>query len=79
MRDLYRDLSPAQREALLGFCRQVMADTVSHVLGILDGSSYVPGRPLFTLNSDDGQRLDGDLQDLFLEAAETKPDIGRPS
>jgi hypothetical protein len=69
---LYADLDPAGRETLLRIVRQVMVDTLSNVLGLLDGVTALEqqdGELALTLS---GQRLDGTLQDQFLELEEER-------
>lgn len=69
---LYRSLSYADRTILFEIMRQVRIDTVSELFGILDGVSTLEGpREDFVLTSQsDNQKLNGNLQDLFLEAEE---------
>ena len=68
---LFSSLSEDEREVFFEVVRQVAVDTISHVLGILDGSSTFEGKDdEFTLTYGHDQRLDGDLQDLFLEEDE---------
>ena len=52
--------------------RQVTVDTVANLFAILDGVSSLEGPPEdFVLASkSDNKILNGDLQDLFLEAEE---------
>jgi len=52
-----------------------MVDTVSNLFGIIDGTSLLETyREEFSLTyGKDTTRLNGDLQDLFLEAEETEP------
>lgn len=70
---LYQSLGQSDRAVFLEIMRQVMVDTVSSVFGILDGVVSLDGtqRPEFVLisGSEDG-KLNGDLQELFLEAEE---------
>jgi hypothetical protein len=64
-------MDPAQRGALDVLVKQVVVDTVSTILGILDGPTVLPRfRGPFTLTYESGAKLNGDLQDLFLEATE---------
>lgn len=76
---LYRSLPRGQRKVILDIMRQVQIDTVSHVFGILDGSTGLDGRARdFELTAKARKRkvrLDGDLQDLFLALEEER---GRP-
>jgi len=72
--DLYRSLSPAQRKVILEIMRQVEIDTVSEIFGILDGTNAINGKvedfELIHKTSKASVRLNGDLQDLFLEKTE---------
>jgi hypothetical protein len=73
--DLYRSLPRRQKRVMLDIMRQVEVDTLSHVFGILDGSSQLGGRfqdfELFHRGRRGARtRLDGDLQDLFLNKTE---------
>jgi hypothetical protein len=69
---LHRSLRDADRAVLFEIMRQVRVDTVSELLGILDGSSALEGpREDFVLTSQpDDRKLNGNLQDLFLEVEE---------
>ena len=69
---LHGSLSEADRVVLFEIMRQVRVDTVSEIFGILDGSSPLDGpRENFVLVSQsDNRKLNGNLQDLFLEAEE---------
>jgi hypothetical protein len=63
---LFSELSVEQRESLFEVIRQVMVDTTSNVLGILDGVNGLRfGNNKFKL-TEDGKTLNGDLQALFL-------------
>ncbi|WP_126243840.1 hypothetical protein [Chitinophaga rhizosphaerae] len=72
VRKLYDTLSAADRDTFLLFIRQVQVDTLSHVFGVLDGSTYLnEKREVFQLTSaSDGAVLNGDLQDLLLAMEE---------
>ena len=66
----YDDLDFQQRDVLLSVVRQVMVDTLSNILGIIDGGCILNDfRGDFELSMD-GQSLAGDLKDLLLEAEE---------
>lgn len=69
---LYHSLNERDRSVLLEIMRQVVVDTVSNLFGILDGTSPLDSSDEeFLLTSEaDGQKLNGNLQDLFLEAEE---------
>ncbi len=66
----YGSLESPQREVLFSIMRQVLVDTLSNVLGIIDGGCILNDfRGDFELSMD-GQSLAGDLQDLLLEVEE---------
>ena len=69
---LHRSLSEADRTVLFEIMRQVTVDTVSNLFAILDGVSALEGpREDFALTSQsDNRKLNGNLQDMFLEAEE---------
>jgi hypothetical protein len=63
------------KDVLLEIMRQVAVDTVSNVLGVLDGSSSLPGvEEDFHLATkrDSSARLNDGLQDAFLELVEAE-------
>jgi len=67
---LYNSLSEENKEILIIIIQQTMIDTISNMLGIIDGSSTLSGcdtEPKLYLNDAD---TDGELQDLFLEYVE---------
>lgn len=68
MAKLYQSLTEEQRRLFLEGVRQVMVDTLSNALGILDGSTLLEKhRDYFHLTyGDDPQEINGELQDLFL-------------
>jgi len=68
MTELYQSLTEEQRRQFMEGIRQVMVDTLSNVLRILDGSTMLEHhRGYFHLTYDDELReLNGELQDLFL-------------
>ena len=70
---LYQTLDERQRRIIHALVRQVSADTISSLFGIIDGSStLVPksGWSFQLISQPDGVRLDGDLQDIFLSQME---------
>ena len=69
---LYRSLNETDRAVLFEIMRRVTVDTVSNLFAILDGVSSLEGlREEFVLTSrSDNMRLNGNLQDVFLEAEE---------
>lgn len=67
---LFDSLSPEQREVFFNVIRQTIVDTTSNVLGVIDGvNSFDRPKSVFELSCD-GDRIDGDLQSLFLNEAE---------
>jgi hypothetical protein len=69
---LYRSLNETDRLVLFEIMRQATVDTVSNIFAILDGVSALEGpREDFALTTtSDRQKINGNLQDLFLEADE---------
>lgn len=64
--EFYNRLNSEQKEVLMLMMKQTMIDTISHVFGIIDGSSGLVDaevEPTLLLDSIDSE---GDLQDLFL-------------
>jgi hypothetical protein len=70
---LYGQLNLEQQDVLLQIVRQVIVDTLSNVLAILDGKVPVQGKFLeMELHlSSKGPKVTGNLQDMFLEIEET--------
>ena len=70
---LHNALTPRQQKVLAAFACQGFIDGVSTVLGVLDGSSGLSGHGFvdFELGlSGAKKKLNGSLQDCFLEAIE---------
>jgi len=69
---LFRSLPSEQHAVFFDILRQVCVDTVSNVLGIIDGSVSVDGlHGDFSLqHSDEDVSMSGDLQDAFLAVEE---------
>ncbi|PWG79540.1 hypothetical protein [Pararcticibacter amylolyticus] len=65
---LYRSMNREQDVAFLQFLRVIQVNTVSHILGILDGVTYLnEDRETFALIAEHaGRKINGDLQDIFL-------------
>lgn len=66
----YDQLPMDHRRVLLNIIEQIMIDTVSNVLGIIDGSSTLGAgiiEPKLLLSEED---TEGELQDLFLAYVE---------
>ena len=67
----YASMNDQQRSATEKLARLVAVDTISTLLGILDGGTLLrQHRGDFEL-SYNGTKLNGDLQDLWLEAIES--------
>jgi len=69
---LFKNLTKEQKESFLNFLRLIQVNTVSHIFGILDGSTYLDeSRETFVLKTESSEdAINGDLQDLFLEMEE---------
>lgn len=68
----YKSLDKEQKEILFKIIEQTMIDTISNMLGIIDGSSTLIDcaiKPKLLLDSKD---TEGELQDYFLEFIEEK-------
>lgn len=64
---LFASLSEEQRGVFFEVVRQVSVDTVSNVLGVFDGVNAIEGADAgFAVIYGRDQRMDGDLQSLFL-------------
>ena len=69
---LFNSLPTEQREVFFEVIRQIMVDTASNILGIMDGVSTIDGANdefslIYGKNNDN---LTGDLQSLFLTEEE---------
>jgi hypothetical protein len=74
MIDLHGELDDSQREKLFASLDLAVADTIATLLGIIDGSSHLPGfEGEFDLRFD-GQKIEGELQSAFLEAVNHPPE-----
>lgn len=69
---IYRGLSDNQKKSFLILLRLMQVNTLSHIFGILDGSSYLSGEKeiFLLLEKKSNNILNGDLQDIFLEIEE---------
>lgn len=69
---LFNSLPQEQRELFFSVIKQVMVDTTSNLLGIIDGSIYFTELKdeFLLLDKKNNEPLSGDLQDLFLEEEE---------
>lgn len=69
---LYASLNSTQGDVLFKLVRQVMVDTTSNLLAVLDGAIFLEGQTqglVLTLENQ-SERLNEGLQDLFLELEE---------
>jgi hypothetical protein len=68
----FGSLNREQKQVFFLIMRQTQVDTISNVLGILDGTSYLNAKDEdFILTSSAGKvPLNGCLQDIFLELEE---------
>jgi len=62
---MYSQVSEEQRSVMISIFRQVIIDTSSTILGILDGTSGDQKKE-FRLTYGDSEQLNGYLQDIFL-------------
>nr|WP_214818191.1 transposase [Exiguobacterium sp. s59] len=67
---LYQGSDNEGQETLLKIMEQTMIDTVSHMLGIIDGSSTLNDSELEPILLLDSQDTENELQDTFLEFIE---------
>ena len=71
---LYGKLDSEDKNVMFDIVRQVMVDTISNVFAVLDGVSQLDcqvGELSLTSNSG-SQRINGELQDRFLELEENR-------
>lgn len=70
--EFYNNLEDEKKDVLMKIVEQTMIDTISNMLGVIDGSSTLTGcslEPRLLLDSVD---TEGELQDAFLEFIEEK-------
>ncbi|WP_299178595.1 hypothetical protein [uncultured Chryseobacterium sp.] len=69
---MYINFSKEEKETFLKFLKIVEINTLSHVLGILDGTTYAEGieNDFILTTENDNKKINEDLQDLFLELIE---------
>jgi len=65
---VYKNMTLAQRLTFLQFIRMIQVNTLSHVLGVLDGSTSLSENGVnFVLKTEEKDELiNGDLQNVFL-------------
>lgn len=68
----YQLFSDVEKKEFINFMRMIQVNTISHVLGVIDGSSYLDenNEDFKLICSSDGKLINGDLQDYFLDAEE---------
>lgn len=62
-------LNASQKNDVLDFLKVVIADSASVVFGVLDGVHFPDGLEGDFVLSCDGEEIQGDLQDIFIEKA----------
>lgn len=67
---LFSSLAEDEREVFFEVVRQIAVDTTSNLLGVIDGVSSIGPLAGVELRDGRGDKLSGDLQDLFLAAEE---------
>ena len=70
--DLYASLNEGQKKQFLASLRQAYVDSTSEILGILDGSTAIADWKGDWILLYGGAKLNGSLQDSFLEIDEQK-------
>jgi len=66
----YNKLSESEKKFLLEIIRQIIVDTASNFFSILDGNSFLQGQPdnlFLSFEKHQEMKLNGNLQDIFLE------------
>ena len=65
---IYKGMSENQQILFLQFLRMIQVNTVSHILGVLDGTTNLTENgETFVLKTEEQEELiNGDLQDIFL-------------
>ena len=69
---LFKSLSLEQREVFFSIIKQIMIDTTSNVLGVIDGVNSFANEDFSLYGSDSSKPLNGDLQGLFLAEEEKR-------
>lgn len=69
---IYKNLSEEQQIAFFLFLRMIQVSTMSHILGILDGTTVLTKNiEKFILKiTDEEETMSGNLQDIFFEMEE---------
>lgn len=69
---LYNKLDVKDKDKFISFLKLSITDTVSNLLGIIDGVSYLKGQEENFQFLYKGKKLNGNLQDIFLEEIENE-------
>ena len=72
--EFYKAMDNDKKEIFLDVIRQTMIDTISHIFGILDGSSTLTGGNIEAYVTLDNVSTENELQDEFLMYVEEKLD-----
>lgn len=69
---MYINFSREEKEVFLKFLKIVEINTLSHVLGILDGTTHADDieEDFILITENKNEKINEDLQDLFLELIE---------
>lgn len=70
--EFYKAMDNDKKEIFLDVIRQTMIDTISHIFGILDGSSTLTGGNIEAYVTLDNVSTENELQDEFLMYVEEK-------
>lgn len=62
----FRSLTEQDKERLMRIIEQTMIDTISNMLGVMDGSVTLKDCPIEPKRILDLENTDGELQDIFL-------------
>lgn len=73
---LYDGLNDEQKNTFMRIIEQTMIDTISNMLGVIDGSSTLKDCPVEPELLLDSNGTEGELQDLFLEIVEENDSNG---
>lgn len=73
---LFKSLSLEQQEVFFSIIKQIMVDTTSNVLGIIDGVNAFNDENFLLYGSGSSKPLSGDLQGLFLVEEEKRSKEG---
>ena len=69
---LYNKLDVKDKDKFISFLKLSITDTVSNLLGIIDGVSYLKGQEENFQFLYKEKKLNGNLQDIFLEEIENE-------